>query len=449
MKRTLSLLIVLVILIIHIPIALADGTMIDAILMLSSFLSRSDSVDYEIDDVSLAFDQFGNADRAIEFKFYCEMIKNVVDTKWNEAQNYIAVLETMRFDDYLTGNVFPEYMESHGVNDNEYLSIRPVSEVKLYVSGRVAYSDGRKNDAYNAFLNCYSFYDASDYLLKLVKEGGTSYTPTPASTVISVTPAPTSSQKEELPAISITNVKPFVGFINLSWEPIKGAVEYTVYQHIANGEKKRIYTGTDTSATDETVGYGITYYYTVEATLSDGRKTVSVEKQVLSPTAEPSKSVTEYAGKSVTEYRYRDLYTAYSDWSSWGDWSTYRIPNIDYSIMEEDTRVRYGWWAARCKNCGTNNMYWGSTTKCVSCGKYLPRDAMDSIIVYTTDPGTGTRTIDGQQYKRNNTDNDIIEYRYRIRSCYDEWGDWSEWSTTEPAEIPNREIATRVIEEAH
>lgn len=107
----------------------------------------------------------------------------------------------------------------------------------------------------------------------------------------------------------------------------------------------------------------------------------------------------------------------------WTNWSTERKTITNPSAMKEESRVRYGWWAAKCKNCGQHNPYWGSETKCKGCGRYLPRNNVTSVYAYTSDTsGTqkilgrnGGRYIDSLPYWRESSDNDKVEYRYAVK----------------------------------
>ena len=103
----------------------------------------------------------------------------------------------------------------------------------------------------------------------------------------------------------------------------------------------------------------------------------------------------------------------FSHWSEWSAWTTEKKTDIDYYTEEE---IRHHWWAAKCKNCGAHNPYWGSTTKCVSCKKYLPASNVQHVNVYTQSELTVQKlhgrnngaVIDGKAYWHAG-----IEYRYR------------------------------------
>lgn len=160
-------------------------------------------------------------------------------------------------------------------------------------------------------------------------------------------------------------------------------------------------------------------------------------------------------GTPVTEYRYRDFNASYSAWE-WGEWTSRRQTITDPDTMQEEVRTaQYGWWAAKCKNCGQHNPFWGSSTKCKKCGNYLSQANISSVYAYTDDVGTaqsilgrnGGRYIDSLPYWRQSESNDRKEYRYATRTVLSTgwWGPWSSWSTERPEELPNREIKQRTV----
>lgn len=115
--------------------------------------------------------------------------------------------------------------------------------------------------------------------------------------------------------------------------------------------------------------------------------------------------------------------TSHTKTWQWSGWITKRQVISDPNTMKEESRIaKYGWWAAKCKNCGQHNPYWGSKTKCINCGQYLPKENVISFIEYTDDLGNpqkifgrnGGRYINSLPYWRESGDNDIIEYRYAV-----------------------------------
>ena len=151
----------------------------------------------------------------------------------------------------------------------------------------------------------------------------------------------------------------------------------------------------------------------------------------------------------VTEYRYRDSYETYSVWSSWSSWGDKKTIS-DSNLMEEESKKRYCWWAAECRNCGQHNPYWGSSSKCNNCGQVLSN--VNHAAVWT-DEVSGTQTIygrsngryiNGKPYWRSPGD-DRVQYRYRTRTIVTVTGDWSDWSTTKPADKTGREIDMRTV----
>ena len=78
-------------------------------------------------------------------------------------------------------------------------------------------------------------------------------------------------------------------------------------------------------------------------------------------------------------------------WTEWSAWSDSRKKVT--SNMQE--RVRHHLWAAKCKNCGTHNPYWGSNIKCRKCGKKLSQDNVKHENIYT-DSKPSMKTLDGR-----------------------------------------------------
>ena len=79
---------------------------------------------------------------------------------------------------------------------------------------------------------------------------------------------------------------------------------------------------------------------------------------------------------------------------TWGDWSDWTKDHRKVtSNMQEE--IRYHWWAAKCKSCGTHNPYWGSDVKCKGCGKKLPAANVTHVNKYTKDK-TNMKTISGR-----------------------------------------------------
>lgn len=436
MKRMLSLLIVLALLIIQIPSALADGNMPEAILMLSSFLSRSDSVDYEIDDVINAFSQIGSTDRAIEFKFYSTMIKYILDTNWYEAQNYITVLETMNFDDYLAGDAFPEYMISHGVTGTEYTAVRPVSEVKVYIDGRIAYSEGRRNDAYTAFLTCYNFYDAADYLLKLMDQSGgqaivIASAPPVETTAPTVPVEATVPSETNMPAPpEITYIQPAIGLNTITWTPVEGAVSYTIIQYSINGEQREVYIGKDTKGRDETVRMGAKYSYRVVATLGDGSKVMSEEKTIISATQAPANNNATPAPQAHTTH-------------TWAAADCTHPKTCTVCGATEGNALGHDWKAAdcthakTCSRCGaTEGNALGHDWKAADCthAKTCSRCGATDGSALGHDWKPATETAPKTCSRCGATEGSKLT-----------WGEWSSWSTNAVTASSTRQVETRTV----
>ena len=107
----------------------------------------------------------------------------------------------------------------------------------------------------------------------------------------------------------------------------------------------------------------------------------------------------KYTDWSATQYVKT---TVAGHWTGWSEWSTTRLTVT--SNMKE--RVRHHMWAAKCKNCGKHNPYWGSDVKCKKCGKKLSKDNVQHVNVYPDkkpslkklDGRKNGATIDGKNY---------------------------------------------------
>lgn len=158
------------------------------------------------------------------------------------------------------------------------------------------------------------------------------------------------------------------------------------------------------------------------------------------------------SASDTTIYRYRDSNEEYSDWV-WGDWTTSQQTISNPDTMKEESKIQYGWWAAKCNSCGQHNPHWGSDIKCKKCSATLPRSNITSVYAYSDDAGT-TQTILGRSggryfnslpYWRESSSNDRTVYRYATRTAETVWSSWSAWSSTRPEELPNREIEERTV----
>ena len=122
--------------------------------------------------------------------------------------------------------------------------------------------------------------------------------------------------------------------------------------------------------------------------------------------------------------------------------------------MEEESKERYRWWAAKCTSCGQNNPYHGSAAKCQNCGKTLSNNQglWESVFAYSDDT-SGQQTIlgrsdgkyiDGKPYWPDSQFN-VIQYRYRTRNYLIDWSSWSEWSDAKVYPTETREVETRIM----
>lgn len=154
----------------------------------------------------------------------------------------------------------------------------------------------------------------------------------------------------------------------------------------------------------------------------------------------------------VTEYRYRDSYTVTS-WTAWGEWQSSQKTISDPNTMQEESKTLHRWWAAKCKNCGTNNPYHGSNSMCHGCGitLYNKQGLWTDVFAFSEDK-SGMQTIYGRSSGRYfngspywDEGKQRIAYRYRTANRSTQWGEWSAWSTAKPAEQENRQVETRTV----
>ena len=457
----------------------------DTITQLEAYLT-----DYKNDSSALrfiynSFDELRGYEQSKFLGYYVTVLIKITENEYDyEMRAILKMIERNKdFDDYLTGNL-------------KGSPIGTVEDLMAYVDARECEFDGNNEKAIEYYENCLSFFDASERyyglvqssdekvytaaceLLRSAKKGETKkleeayllfssierysdsrdfmesivnilgYTPSKGGATNPTNPATPTLKPTAEPVLTL-NVSTSIGVNSLSWNSISGAKSYTIQRHRTNDSYTVLGTTQQTTYKDTTVSGGFRYYYTVIANLSNGKTIVSNEGTVIAPTEKPTAATTP-APQKVTEYRYRDSYTEYSDWS-WGNWSTNRESISDSTLKKEESRIQYGWWACKCASCGQNNPYHGKGTYCKNCGSSL-EIYWDSAFAYTEDTSgtqtifgrSGGRYINGAPYWRT-SDADRTQYRYGTRTAYIEWGSWSSWSTTKPESKSNRQIETRTV----
>lgn len=458
MKRIISAIIIVTLFAMLCPAALAVDNMAEAIKDLSSYLSNAEAVQIDIDEVIDEFGQFGNKDKAVEFKFYSMMVKNIVEEKWDDALRYAKVLEQMDFDKYIGSEVFEKYMESFGVMNNNYSNIRPISEVRHYIAGRRAESEGRMDEALDEYLQSYSFFDGGirleqsmgistdstgikyaraleyygegnldealrllvdikdkdeqaralyDILILEVKANKVENTPEP------VVSAPAETNNANLPTLRITQKQLGLGITTIYWNEIEGATKYTLYQRTKNGDKKELYSGLDTKGKDDTVYYGNTYYYTVVATLSDGREVSSEEVQIIAATAAPANKATPAPASNPTPAPAKEP-THTHNWTA----ADCTHPKTCTTCgATEGSALGHDWKAADCTHAKT----------CSRCGA-TEGSALGHDWKPATESAPKTCSRCGATEGSKLT-----------------WGEWSNWSSTSVSASSTRQVETRTV----
>ena len=158
--------------------------------------------------------------------------------------------------------------------------------------------------------------------------------------------------------------------------------------------------------------------------------------------------------QTKTQYSFRDKNVAsYSDWSSWSAWSYDEQSIADSNLKQEETALKWRWWAAKCSSCGHNNPYHASN--CKTCGTYLAsnQEGTTWISVFAfSDDTSGTQTIHGRSGGRYfdgepywNENKQVVAYRYRTRELLLDWGAWSVWTDTPVEPTVTREVNTRTM----
>lgn len=162
-----------------------------------------------------------------------------------------------------------------------------------------------------------------------------------------------------------------------------------------------------------------TYILTATAVTASGEtvQETLVQKTftVYSETSKPSKNEDyDDCEDQEVDVEYEEEEETTAKWSSWGNWTYTRKTITDPNAMQEESATKAHWWAAKCKSCGQHNPYWGSKTKCVGCGAFLPKDNYVNASYYSDD--TSGTTLDGRSNGR--TYNGKHYWYHEMRTVY-------------------------------
>lgn len=100
----------------------------------------------------------------------------------------------------------------------------------------------------------------------------------------------------------------------------------------------------------------------------------------------------KYTSWSATKYVKTSGSASTGYWTAWSDWTKSR-KTVTGSMQE---KIRHHMWAAKCKNCGTHNPYWGSNIKCSKCRKALSSSNVSHVNVYP-ESKPSLKTISGRK----------------------------------------------------
>ncbi|MEG6567360.1 S-layer homology domain-containing protein [Thermoanaerobacterium saccharolyticum] len=127
---------------------------------------------------------------------------------------------------------------------------------------------------------------------------------------------------------------------SLSWQPVTGATNYTLYRTTISGKAySRVYSGTDTSYTDTNLITGSTYYYVVTYTNSLGTSVYSNEVKAITAAAKvPAPSMVQVTGSyaNAISIRWNNVVGATS-------YNVYRASSADgtYTKIANVTDINY------------------------------------------------------------------------------------------------------------
>ena len=158
--------------------------------------------------------------------------------------------------------------------------------------------------------------------------------------------------------------------------------------------------------------------------------------------------------QTKTQYSFRNKdVVSYSEWSNWSAWSHDEQSIIDNNLKQEETALKWRWWAAKCSSCGHNNPYHASN--CKTCGTYLAsnQEGTTWVSVFAfSDDTSGTQSIHGRSSGRYfdgepywNENKQVVAYRYRTRELLLDWGAWSVWTDTPVEATVTREVNIRTM----
>ena len=161
-KQLLSVVILLVMLLTCIPDALAatsskqkEEGYAAAVKQLEEYLETRDHEPNELEMILAQFESLERYEQSNFFKYYVTVLIRVENDEFGMA--------TDRYLKLLDNEVFNKLLES----DFKDSSIRPVKELKAYVLGRECEYKGDKEKACEYYMECPSFYDASERCLEL------------------------------------------------------------------------------------------------------------------------------------------------------------------------------------------------------------------------------------------------------------------------------------------
>lgn len=469
MKKTLCLALTIVLLLATMPGTMALDNMGEAIQLLSSYMSQADVMPIDISRVIDNFSQFGNRDKAVEFKFYSMMLRCISVEDWEQAGNYIRVLEAMKFDDYLLSEDFKNYMKSAGIMNNGYANIRPVSEVQQYIEGRKALNDGRIEDAFAAFLNSYSVLDAANYLEQSM--GGVTV----------------SVEKQYMNALALYAEGKIDDALQILVK-IKDVDESyaALYEILISEKRASLVTPTPEPTPAPTVR--ITPRPTTAPTKAPTTNPPAQNTGRWSDWSEnvPSSGArtetkTQYRGRSIgKEYRYRTLtqtttrnqelsgailVSAYNDYGPWSAWSDTAISSSSTREVETQTvnltqsvtyysysRYRFihkdGNWHYSAYDYSNNKNYLRNGEWQYTSPQTSPRKVTGNIPHAN---GKSYTLYEGNYYNESVTTKDEVvgtktQYRSRdiyIVRVYNTWSGWSGWSSSSASASATCEVETR------
>ncbi len=203
--------------------------------------------------------------------------------------------------------------------------------------------------------------------------------------------------------------------ITVSWTSVKGALGYQVRWAEYGCRWKKTVTTKSTSMGCYNLDEGTTYVFQVRACYKKGLKMKTTAwSDIYFVTTE---EYDDYEDLDEEEEETPD-YDPEED-SRWGEWTDWRKTRETF-LFNTQEQVRYHCWAAKCRNCGNHNPYWGYNVKCLNCGTYLSKDKVEHVNIYLDYMPSIINLMgrnDGVQYNGLNYWFCEERYRYRYWSC--------------------------------